>query len=109
MPNSAKLTLVTVDGDGLRFDALTGSGHRAVIDSGAGSIAPSPVEMLLVSLAGCQAMDVISILRKKRQQVTAYDVDVAGERRDQHPRSFTRIEIVHRLTGHDLSREAVAR
>ena len=47
MPNSAKLTLVTVAGEGLRFDASTGGGHRAVIESGAGSIAPSPVEMLL--------------------------------------------------------------
>jgi putative redox protein len=109
MSNSAKLTLVTVEGEGLRFDASTGDGHRTLTDSGAGSIAPSPVELLLVAVAGCVAMDVISILRKKRQCVTAYEVEVHGERREQHPRRFTRIEILHRVTGFDLSAEAIAR
>ncbi len=109
MANTARLTLVTVEGEGLRFDVSTGRGQRMVIDSGPGSIAVSPVDALLVALAGCHAMDVISILRKKRQQVMAYELEVSGVRRDQHPRSFTRIEIVHRLTGRDLSREAVAR
>ena len=108
MPNSAKLTLVTVTGEGLRFDATFGSGHATVIDSGVAKTAPSPVEMLLVSLAGCTAMDVISILRKKRQRVTGYDVEVHGERRAEHPRGFTRIEVVHRFRGHDLSPEAIA-
>lgn len=109
MANSAKLTLVTVEGEGLRFSASSGSGHSTVIDSGAGMIAPSPVEMLLVALAGCTSMDVISILRKKRQQVTGYEVDIRGDRRQEHPKSFTHIEIVHRFTGHDLSAEAIAR
>jgi putative redox protein len=70
-------------------------------------VAPSPVEMLLVALGGCHAMDVIAILRKRRQRVTGYEVEVAGERRDAHPRAFTRIEILHRLRGRDLSPRAI--
>ena len=107
MANTAKLTLETVEGDGLRFGAVTGSGQATALDSGPRKKSPTPVEALLVALAGCHAMDVISILRKKRQRVTAYEVEVSGERRAEHPRAFTRIEIVHRLTGRDLSAEAI--
>jgi len=108
MPNSAVLRLVTVEGEGLRFEAATESGHVAVLDSGPGRIATSPIELLLISLAGCHAMDVISILRKKQQRVTAYTVHIRGDRRTEHPKSFTSIEIVHRVTGHDLEASAVA-
>jgi len=107
MANSARLRLETID-EGLRFSALAGSGLTTVVDSGPAKSAPSPIEMLLVSLAACHAMDVISILRKMRQHVTAYEVDVSGERRTDHPKAFTRIEIVHHLTGHGLSAESVA-
>ncbi len=109
MPNTARLTLETVEGEGLRFRASTGSGQQAITDSGPGKVAPSPTELLLVSLAGCMAMDVIAIMRKKRQQVSGYDIEVQGQRRADHPRAFTRIELVHRFTGSDLSREAAER
>jgi putative redox protein len=52
-------------------------------------------------------MDVIGILRKKRQDVTGYEVLLTGERRDEHPRAFTRIEIVHRVRGRNLSGAAI--
>src|SRR5947207_1000369 len=108
MANTAMLTLETVEDQGLRFRATTGSGRHTTVDSGPGMVAPSPVEMLLVSLGGCEGMDVISILRKKRQRVTRYQIAVSGERRAEHPRRYTRIEVVHRLRGHDLSESAVA-
>jgi putative redox protein len=104
--NTAHLELETVE-KGLRFSVLAGSGHRSTLDSGEGMQSPSPIEMLLASLAGCHAMDIIHVLRKKRQNVTAYSVDVTGERRTEHPKSFTRIEIVHRFTGRDLSVAAI--
>lgn len=107
MSNTARLSLETVEGAGLRFRAVAAGGVETVTDSGPGRVAPSPVEMLLVSLGGCGGMDVISILRKKRQQVTGYEVEVTGDRRDEHPRTFTRIEIIHRLRGHDLSPVAI--
>jgi len=99
--NTARLKLETVE-QGLRFRAMAGSGQETVTDSGPGLTAPSPIEMLLVALGGCIAMDVISILRKQRQVVHSYEVLLEGQRRDDHPRAFTRIEIVHRLSGSDL-------
>jgi putative redox protein len=107
MSNRATLSLETVAGEGLRFRAKAGSGTETITDSGRGLIAPSPVEMLLVAIGGCGAMDVISILRKKRQEVTAYEVIVTGDRRPEHPRAFTRIEILHRVHGRNLKPVAI--
>ena len=109
MSNSARLTLMKVEGDGLRFEATVGSGHHATVDSGAGSVASSPIELLLVSLASCMAMDVISIMRKKRQPVTGYEIDVRGERRAEPPRSFSSIEMVHRFHGVGVTLDAARR
>jgi putative redox protein len=105
-PNTARLELESV-AQGLRFRAVAGSGQSTILDSGPGMVAPSPIEMLLISLASCHAMDVIAILRKKRQEVTGYVVEVVGERRAEPPRSFTRIEMVHRVTGRDVSLKAL--
>ena len=99
------LTLRTVH-EGLHFDAQFPAG-TIPMDSGPHCIAPNPVLHLLASLAACEAMDVIEILRKKRQKVTAYEVAMSGERAEEHPRRYTSIALVHRLTGTDLSRTAV--
>ena len=67
----------------LRFTATTGSGFSIELDSHLGddsTTAASPMELLLVALGGCTAMDVISVLRKMRQDVTSYDVRLSGER-----------------------------
>jgi putative redox protein len=66
------------------------------------------VELLLIALGGCTAVDVISILKKKREQVTDYRVEVRGTRRDEHPRAFTRMEVRHIVRGHKVSEKAVA-
>jgi putative redox protein len=63
---------------------------------------------LLVALGSCTATDVASILKKKRQLVTSYVVEVSGERRDEHPRSFTSMKVHHILTGKSISAKAVA-
>jgi len=63
---------------------------------------------LLIALGGCTAVDVISILRKKREQVTDYRVEVSGTRREEHPRKFTRMEVRHILRGRGISERAVA-
>lgn len=67
------------------------------------------MELLLVGLAGCTGMDVISILRKKRQQVTGYEVRVTGVRAEEHPMVFAEITVEHIVTGHHVQPEAVAR
>ena len=106
MSEIAHLELKSIEA-GLQFSATMGPGQTMMLDSGPGTHDPNPVQTLLASLGACHAMDVISILRKKRQRVTSYRVELIGERRSEHPRSFTRIEIVHYLRGHDLSAVAV--
>jgi putative redox protein len=102
------LKLETVEGTGLRFAVRAGE-HAFLLDNGPEAEGPAPMQTVLAALGGCTAMDVISILRKKRQAVTGYEVEVVGERRtDQHPKVFTRIEIVHRVRGRGLSAAAVA-
>jgi len=71
--------------------------------------APTPVELLLVSVAACTAVDVVSILEKKRQAVTDYRVEITGERREEHPRSFTKMHVHHIVYGHDVSEQALMR
>ncbi len=94
-------------GDGL-FVAITPSGHAQVLDANSErASAASPVELLLMALGGCTAVDVISILRKKREHVTDYRVEVRGERRDELPRKFTRMEVHHIVRGRNVSTRAV--
>jgi len=69
----------------------------------------SPMELLLVGLAGCTAMDVISILEKKRQDVTDFAVSAQGERAAEHPRVYTRIHIEYTVTGRGVDLAAVER
>jgi len=68
-----------------------------------------PIELMLVGLAGCTAMDVISILHKKKQAVSAFEVHAEAERADEHPRVFTRIHLLYRVTGTGIDPAAVAR
>jgi putative redox protein len=68
-----------------------------------------PLELMIVSLAGCTGMDVISILQKKRQQVTAFQVNVQAERATEHPKVITSIVVEYHFQGHNLDRAAVDR
>ena len=98
---------------GLSFDIETESGHHLILDTTEPGVSqnagPSPMEVLLVGLAGCSAMDILAILRKKRQDVTAYEVHVHGKRAQEHPRVFVEIALEHILTGHKIQPEAVQR
>ena len=68
-----------------------------------------PMELIAIGLAGCTAMDVISILQKKRQEITSFEVIVNGERAEEHPRVFTHMEIEYRIGGVDIDEAAVER
>ena len=68
-----------------------------------------PMELMAVSLAGCTAMDVISILKKKRQDVTDYEVKVHTEQADQHPKVMTHAVIEYHVSGHNVNEQAVLR
>jgi putative redox protein len=85
------------------------SGHAVVLDTkGDSKTAPSPVEMLLLAVAACSASDVISILLKKRQDVTAYDVEISGDRAEEHPRKFVKMHVHHIVHGRSVSAKALA-
>jgi len=92
------------------FVGVTPSGHAQAIETdSARNSAATPMELLLLALGSCTGVDVISILKKKRQQVTDYRIEVRGERRKDFPRSYTRLEVKHIVRGRDLSEQAVAR
>jgi len=91
------------------FIATPPSGHAYLLDvKGDRHAAPNPVEMLLVAVAGCTAADVVSILEKKRQDVTDYRVEVTGTRAEEHPRKFLTFHLHHIVRGHQVSEKAVA-
>ena len=68
-----------------------------------------PIELFTIGLAGCTAMDVISILTKKRQEVTDFYVQVHADMASEHPKVFTRAVIDYYVTGHNLDEAAVFR
>lgn len=90
------------------FIGISPSGHALVMDTNHDrASAATPVELLLIALGSCTAVDVVSILTKKREKLTDYRVEVTGTRRDDHPRSFTKMEVRHILSGHNLSAKAI--
>lgn len=99
--------------ENLHFTAVAPSGFVVDIDTkapaGEMSRGASPMELLLMGLAGCTAMDVVSILRKKRQNVTGFQIRVHGERVEDHPRVFTDFELEYIVKGIDIDPLAVQR
>lgn len=100
---------------GKMFFEGTGGGHFTLpmdtsVESGGEDNGFRPVELLLVGLAGCTAMDVISILQKKRQDITDFEVRVVeAERATDHPRVYTNIVLEYVVTGRGVDRAAVER
>ncbi len=97
----------------LSFDATTGSGFTIRLGAdpkvGGANDGPRPMELMLVSLIGCTAMDVISILKKKRQDVTDFEVKGHAERATEHPKVMTSAVIEYHVTGHNVDEAAVRR
>jgi putative redox protein len=106
--NEVTLALI----EGMAFQGSAGN-HTVHLDAASGvggqDSGMRPMDLLLIALAGCMAMDVISILRKKRQRITAYMIRVHGKRTEEHPRVFTEIALHHEVTGVDVQPEAVER
>ncbi|MDQ2673697.1 MAG: OsmC family protein [Chloroflexota bacterium] len=103
--------LAVVDPVGGRVDAQTSEGHPIAMDADpphGGASAADPKDVVLAALAGCTAMDVAAILRKKRQSPARYEIAVSAESADAHPRVFTAITVEHRVTG-DVQPEALRR
>ncbi len=97
--------------EGLRFIGITNSNHAVVLDSkkdvGGFESAPSPMELLAISLMGCTAMDVISILKKMREEVVDFRIFFEGKRAEEHPKVFTEIKLIYQFKGKNLKYENV--
>ncbi|MHB9145327.1 MAG: OsmC family protein [Symbiobacteriia bacterium] len=88
---------------GMEFQAQTGSGHSIIMDAreevGGQNHGARPAEMVLVGLGGCTGMDIISILRKMRLNVERFEMQIDGDERTEHPKSYEHVEIRYRLWG----------
>jgi putative redox protein len=96
-----------VDGD--TFIGRSQSGHNVVFDTGADGAAPSPMEMVLMSAGCCSSVDVVSILKKAKQQVENVEVKLTAERAESAPRVFTKMNLHFVVTGKDVSEKHLAR
>jgi putative redox protein len=95
----------------MTFDATTTTGHRLVIDAlppTGNDNGPKPIELVLTALAGCTAMDVLSILQKKREPLEGLEVFVEGARATEHPMIYKEIALVYRVKG-NVNPDAVER
>ncbi|HBR23725.1 MAG TPA: osmotically inducible protein C, partial [Firmicutes bacterium] len=93
------------------FIGRSQSGHSIVLGGrpnpeAKGSGAPSPMELVLLALGGCTAIDVVSIMEKKRQPIKGFEINIDSERADDYPRVFSRVELEYVLYG-DLDPKAV--
>jgi putative redox protein len=106
MPYEATVTWV----EGLHFEGDS-AGQKVSMDStieaGGQGLGASPMRLTLMALGGCTAMDVISLLKKMRQDVTHFQVDLTAERAAEHPKVYTSFELVFRVRGHNIQREMV--
>ena len=105
---------VTWVGPGLRLVGEGGHGPAIVLDhvlpdEERQEGGPRPLELLLIGLAGCTSMDVISVLQKKRQPIAGLETKVTAERAEEHPRVYTAIHVEYVVSGKDVKPEAVER
>lgn len=98
---------------GLAFTGSAEEGYLIPLDAkkavGGHDMGFRPLQLFAIGLVGCTGMDVISILQKKRQEVTEFEVTAEIKRSDQHPKVFTRIIITYAVTGKNIDRDAVER
>ena len=97
--------------NGLQFVGEASSGHAIVMDGdtkvGGHNTGLRPMELLLVGLGGCAGMDVISIMKKKKQDVTGLDINVEGQKAENYPKKFTDINIEFIIKGRNISEDAL--
>ncbi|MDQ7787076.1 MAG: OsmC family protein [Thermodesulfovibrionales bacterium] len=106
---NAKVTYV----NGLQFVGDTASGHAIMMDGdksvGGENTGPRPMELLLIAAGGCSGMDIISILKKKKQDVTGLEINVSGNKAEDYPKKFTEIILEFIVKGRRIEESAVKR
>ncbi len=99
--------------DHMSFVGESGSGHSVVMDGapeyGGRDLGIRPMEMLLLGLGGCSSFDVVSILKKSKQQFVSCEVDISAQRAETNPKVFTKIHLHFKLSGENLSEKKVER
>ncbi|MCK9524628.1 MAG: OsmC family protein [Limnochordia bacterium] len=95
----------------LGFVGITGSNHAVVMDvskeNGGDGAAASPMEMVLLGLAGCSGIDVALIVEKKRLNVRDFEIFIKAERADEHPQVFNKVDMTFSFEGDGLSRKGL--
>ncbi len=94
---------------GFQFVARAENGPGIVLDSSDGGSGPTPMQMVLMGVAGCTAMDVVSILKKKRVSITDLHVNISGEQAEEHPKRYTHINIEFVVHGKGVKPQDVER
>ncbi len=109
MANSAKVSWV----DGALFVAESGSGHSFTMDGstdvGGRNLGARPMEVMLIGMGGCTAIDVVSMLKKQRQDIEGVEVALTGERASEHPMVYTEVKVVYTVRGRKLNKALVER
>jgi len=91
------------------FMGISESGHTITLDANGGKLAPSPLENVLISLGACSSVDVVGILQKARQSITACHVDISGIRVETVPKLFSDVHLHFVITGKDVNEKHVKR
>jgi putative redox protein len=99
--------------DGALFVAEGGSGHTITMDGaadvGGRNLASRPMEVVLMGMGGCTAIDVVAMLRKQRQDIQGVEVSLVAERADEPPKVFTSVKLVYTVRGRKLNRSLIER
>jgi len=97
----------------MQFSGRATSGHTLIMDAdetaGGHNAGFRPMELLLVGFGGCSGMDVISILRKKRQSVSGLEINVHGEKTEDYPKIYKKVHIEYVVRGKGIEKESVER
>jgi putative redox protein len=97
----------------LRFSADNGRGHTSIhdatIDADGNKSGPTPMELMLQSVATCSGMDVVSIIKKKRKTILDFEIEISGERQEEHPQIFTSANLHYTLTSPDAKEKDLKR
>jgi len=95
--------------EGNTYIGRSNSNHNVVFDAGSDGAAPSPMEMVLMSVGSCSSVDVVSILKKTKQEFSSVDVQLTAERAETAPRVFTKINLHFVVTGNNVSEKHLER
>ena len=94
---------------GARYVGRNGAGDQIIIDGEEVALGVRPMEALLAALGTCTAFDVVSILAKRQTPVESYRIELEGERAEEHPRRYTRIRVLHLVSGEGITPESLER